>query len=73
VLLAFFAAHLDEELELLEGLLDRANGIDDGLRGLQLLDEPLALLRLVPEVRRVLELLDLRETARLRGEVKDSP
>jgi hypothetical protein len=73
VLLALLAAHLDQDPEFLEVLLERLHRLDDPARELLLGDQLLAFFLVGPESRRVLELDDLRKAFLVSSEVKDSP
>ena len=54
-------------------VVHKPEGLDDGPGSLQLGNELLALLLVVPEVRRVLRLLDLAHPRGVGTKVKDSP
>ena len=73
LLLTGLSGHLLEDLQVLEGRAHAIHGVDHRLGDLHLADDRLALLLVVPEVGRVLQLLDLAEADFQLSVVKDSP
>jgi hypothetical protein len=61
------------DLDLLELPNDVVDRVDDAAGGLLLRDQALAALLVLPEARRELGFLDLRQALLVLGEVKDSP
>jgi len=72
-LFALLFRHLDEDLCLVVRVLDELDRLDDRLRSLELTDELLALLLIVPEVGLALGLLDLFVAGYRAFIVKETP
>ena len=72
-LLSFLLTHLGEDLRLFVRVLDDLDRLDDRLRALQLPDELLALLLVVPEVGLALSLFDLLQACAGARVVKAPP